>query len=1016
MKTLNKKTVFALIILTAIFSAFLLAESRFSSRNHRVKMERSSRAVPDLIDYQGKLTDSDGNPIEGTVSITFSIYDVEIGGAALWTETQNAVEVSDGLFHILLGSETAFPEDLFNESSLWIGINVDGDGEMTPRCRIASVPFAIQSGTSAPDDDWTIDGDNVYRETGNVGIGNNDPEYPLDIVGYVTVEPYEGSGSYARFSSASFKSQLLFHDGTAYTIAIKSSGDTYFNGGDVGIGVTNPSSKLEVNGTVTATAFSGDGSALTNIQADDAATLDGIDSGSFLRSDEIDYATERIIFTKTPISGAVSAGPIYVNPDSAGSNSTLLGVAVDHVQKFRIDAEGDISLEKDSEFLVTGSGAGSLDFGAAFSPFTLNMNAETINLGDTGDDEVIVAGTMTATAFSGDGSALTNIQADDAATLDGIDSGSFLRSDEIDYATERIIFTKTPISGAVSAGPIYVNPDSAGSNSTLLGVAVDHVQKFRIDAEGDISLEKDSEFLVTGSGAGSLDFDAAFSPFTLNMNAETINLGDTSDDYVEVAGDVNVQGESILDGEVGIGTSSPNSKLHINGNGTDPSLRVQVSGSSKLTVAANGGTTIGTYQDTPPTNGLYVAGDVGIGTNNPGVELDVSGVTRVQGSNWPTTGEGMELAYSGTHNRGYIQVYDRDAASWGNLFLGHGSVGIGTTSPERKLTVSGGNDSVGVLIEADVDNAGGESDHPTLTFSQDGGSVQGKLGFYDAYGSNDFTLINSYSGGNLNLGAGGDIALEISNNHDFFLKNSDGDNTIQFETSEDGSDGSQLIMYDSNGDGTVVLDTESNIGSYMDFYTNNYVRTVRIQSTETADGSDGSQIQLYKADGTASITLDAEWGGAGGDGRIFTEVLEITGGSDIAEPFDIKDTRTIKPGMVLSIDTENPGKLKLADDAYDRCVAGIVSGAGGINAGMIMGQKKSVADGEYPVALSGRVYCYADASKGAIQPGDLLTTSEVSGYAMKVSDHTKALGAIIGKAMSSLEKGKGLVLVLVSLQ
>jgi len=872
MKTLNKKTVFALIILTAIFSAFLLAESRFSSRNHRVKMERSSRAVPDLIDYQGKLTDSDGNPIEGTVSITFSIYDVEIGGAALWTETQNAVEVSDGLFHILLGSETAFPEDLFNESSLWIGINVDGDGEMTPRCRIASVPFAIQSGTSAPDDDWTIDGDNVYRETGNVGIGNNDPEYPLDIVGYVTVEPYEGSGSYARFSSASFKSQLLFHDGTAYTIAIKSSGDTYFNGGDVGIGVTNPSSKLEVNGTVT------------------------------------------------------------------------------------------------------------------------------------------------ATAFSGDGSALTNIQADDAATLDGIDSGSFLRSDEIDYATERIIFTKTPISGAVSAGPIYVNPDSAGSNSTLLGVAVDHVQKFRIDAEGDISLEKDSEFLVTGSGAGSLDFDAAFSPFTLNMNAETINLGDTSDDYVEVAGDVNVQGESILDGEVGIGTSSPNSKLHINGNGTDPSLRVQVSGSSKLTVAANGGTTIGTYQDTPPTNGLYVAGDVGIGTNNPGVELDVSGVTRVQGSNWPTTGEGMELAYSGTHNRGYIQVYDRDAASWGNLFLGHGSVGIGTTSPERKLTVSGGNDSVGVLIEADVDNAGGESDHPTLTFSQDGGSVQGKLGFYDAYGSNDFTLINSYSGGNLNLGAGGDIALEISNNHDFFLKNSDGDNTIQFETSEDGSDGSQLIMYDSNGDGTVVLDTESNIGSYMDFYTNNYVRTVRIQSTETADGSDGSQIQLYKADGTASITLDAEWGGAGGDGRIFTEVLEITGGSDIAEPFDIKDTRTIKPGMVLSIDTENPGKLKLADDAYDRCVAGIVSGAGGINAGMIMGQKKSVADGEYPVALSGRVYCYADASKGAIQPGDLLTTSEVSGYAMKVSDHTKALGAIIGKAMSSLEKGKGLVLVLVSLQ
>ena len=51
-----------------------------------------------------------------------------------------------------------------------------------------------------------------------------------------------------------------------------------------------------------------------------------------------------------------------------------------------------------------------------------------------------------------------------------------------------------------------------------------------------------------------------------------------------------------------------------------------------------------------------------------------------------------------------------------------------------------------------------------------------------------------------------------------------------------------------------------------------------------------------------------------------------------------------------------------------------------------------------------------------IQPGDLLTTSDTPGHVMKVSDHDKAQGSIIGKAMSSLDKGKGLVLVLVSLQ
>ena len=83
---------------------------------------------------------------------------------------------------------------------------------------------------------------------------------------------------------------------------------------------------------------------------------------------------------------------------------------------------------------------------------------------------------------------------------------------------------------------------------------------------------------------------------------------------------------------------------------------------------------------------------------------------------------------------------------------------------------------------------------------------------------------------------------------------------------------------------------------------------------------------------------------------------------------------------------------------------------------MLMGQEGSEADGKSPVALTGRVYCQADASGGPIEPGDLLTTSDTPGHAMKVIDHTKAQGAILGKAMTSLKKGKGLVLVLVTLQ
>jgi hypothetical protein len=117
--------------------------------------------------------------------------------------------------------------------------------------------------------------------------------------------------------------------------------------------------------------------------------------------------------------------------------------------------------------------------------------------------------------------------------------------------------------------------------------------------------------------------------------------------------------------------------------------------------------------------------------------------------------------------------------------------------------------------------------------------------------------------------------------------------------------------------------------------------------------------------------------------------------------------------MVVCIDPNNPGSLVVSTRTYDRTVAGIVSGAGGVKPGMLMGQKGSMADGATAVALSGRVWAWCDISNGPIQPGDLLTTSNTPGYAMKVSDYDKARGAIIGKAMSLLEEGTGLVLVLV---
>lgn len=155
-------------------------------------------------------------------------------------------------------------------------------------------------------------------------------------------------------------------------------------------------------------------------------------------------------------------------------------------------------------------------------------------------------------------------------------------------------------------------------------------------------------------------------------------------------------------------------------------------------------------------------------------------------------------------------------------------------------------------------------------------------------------------------------------------------------------------------------------------------------------------------------------------GTTTTGILTITGGSDLAEPFHISAAEklgAIEPGMVASIDMENPGQLRISSKPYDRTVVGVISGAGGINPGMIMQQNDNAfANGEHPIALTGRVFVQADTSNGAIQPGDLLTTSSTPGHVMRVTDHAKAVGAIIGKAMTGLDSESGLVLMVVALQ
>ena len=163
-----------------------------------------------------------------------------------------------------------------------------------------------------------------------------------------------------------------------------------------------------------------------------------------------------------------------------------------------------------------------------------------------------------------------------------------------------------------------------------------------------------------------------------------------------------------------------------------------------------------------------------------------------------------------------------------------------------------------------------------------------------------------------------------------------------------------------------------------------------------------STISLNKTSGRRTIQLD------GNAGDILLE------NADCAEEFDVAEvTEEVEPGTVMVIDRD--GKICQSEDAYDKCVAGVISGAGDYKPGIILDRKQSETK-RLPIALVGKVYCKVDATYGAIQIGDLLTTSPTPGHAMKVDDPLKGFGAVLGKALRSLEAGQGLIPVLVALQ
>lgn len=119
--------------------------------------------VPGQLNYQGRLTALDGRPVaDGAYAFTFSIFDAPSGGTQLWTESQSAVQVTNGIFSVLLGGVTPLTPEVFAAPNRYLEITVAGE-IITPRTQLTSVAFAQRVGTIDGATSGTITGDLIIR-------------------------------------------------------------------------------------------------------------------------------------------------------------------------------------------------------------------------------------------------------------------------------------------------------------------------------------------------------------------------------------------------------------------------------------------------------------------------------------------------------------------------------------------------------------------------------------------------------------------------------------------------------------------------------------------------------------------------------------------------------------------------------------------------------------------------------------------------------------------------------------
>lgn len=911
----------------------------------------------------------------------------------------------------------------------------------------------------------------------SVGIGNTAPTEKLDVTGNikasgtVTATSFSGSGAALTGIVASSASSLAMPTTTDSTTGVITSNSLPFihnYGTDntfVGVNAGNFSMTGDSNTAIGVKALFSNTSGVDNTATGDSALL-----SNTIGSNNTAHGSQALLLNTTG-GGNAATGDFSLYNNTTGNYNTAIGSGT---LSFNTIGIGNTALGFQAGLTVNFANANTTGFNNTFlghnagpgtptqlsnatavgahalvtqdNSLILGSSSVSVGIGNTAPTEKLdvtgnikASGTITAasldlsstSALSIGGANLVNAPGTDNYGFGSSPLGSISLGVQNNAFGRLALFANTTGNDNTAMGHVALSANSTGGgNSSFGSFALSNNSIGNSNsAFGAGSLQN-----TTASGNTGLGVSAGFANTTGSNNtfigssadagaAGLTNATAIGANAVVTASNAMILGDSAV--SVGIGNTAPTEKLDVAGNikasGTVTATSFSGDGSALTGIVASSTSSL-----TMPTTS---SSSVGVVTQNSVPFIHSFGT-----SNTFVGKASGNFSMTGTSN-----VALGDFALFSNS-SGAGNAAIGSSALSSNTT-GGSNTGVGssALANSTTGNANVAVGTSALSANTTGGgnvAVGSAALFFNSTSFSNVAvgeqaLFNTTGAQNTALGGGAGQSNTTGAQNTFLGYNTNaGASGLTNATAI----GANAIVGQSNavvlGNGADVGIGTSTPGYKLAVVADAPTNAVTHIFNSSLTGGTGLLVETNALASTTAILNNI------GDGNIlegqddFVPVFRVdgtgkgffnggtqTGGADFAESMAVSGPReTYQPGDVMVIDPDDDRQLMRSSMPYSTMVAGIYSTKPGVLATPHVMNDPRIAESEIPLAVVGIVPCKVSTENGPIRRGDLLVTSSRTGYAMKGTDRSRMLGAIVGKALQTFNGKTGVIEVLVTLQ